>query len=249
MNYTDGESLFQAACIPNSQAGFGSSPGSFKSVPTYRLPSSGPDSYPGPVLRHPDDLIRGYYLNDTGAQDVAVLQVPTFDLGNGIIAFEQTAIEFVKRATADGKAKIIIDLSGNGGGDIIQGFNLFRVFYPDQPIYSATRFRATELIDLMGQVFSQAINSNASIALDLPIIFQNAVTPDQEGSFASWEHLYGPHEIFGTNMSSLYANFNFSTASNKDDPISGYGGIPLDPPTQHFKTENTIIVCLSQSFS
>ncbi len=242
MDYRDGESLFKAACTPNMRTSFGSSSGPVRSVPIYSLPSSGPASYPSPVLRHPHDLIRGYYLDEAGTHDVAVLQVPTFELGMEIPSFVKTAVEFVKRAALDGKVKMIIDLSGNGGGDITQGFNLFRVFYPDQPVYSATRFRATELIDLMGQVFSRDITSNTGGALDSPILFQNAVTPDQQDSFASWGHLYGPHDILGASMSSLYAIYNFSTASSRENPISGYGGIQLDPLTQPFKTENILVV-------
>jgi hypothetical protein len=242
MNYTDGESLFEAACSPSAQIKLGSFPGSFRSAPTYRLPSSGPASYPEPVIRHADNLIRGYYLKEPEADDVVVLQVPTFELGNDIIGFAQTAVEFVKKATTDGKKKMIIDLSGNSGGDAIQAFNLFQVFFPSQPIYSATRFSATELIDLMGQAFSQAVNHSVDTSLDFPIFFQNAVTPNQRDGFVSWKHLYGPHETFGANMSSLYAIFNYSTESTHEDPISGYGGIPLDPYSQLFKTENIVIV-------
>ena len=244
MSYSDGESLLKAACIPDTDTSFKSGSGSLHDLPTYNFPSSGPAKYPEPVLRHPHDLIRGYYLNETGAHDVAILQVPTFRLGHEISEFVQTAIGFVKSAITDGKLKMIIDLSGNGGGDITQGFNLFRVFYPDQPVYSATRFRATELIDLMGQVFAHSINLNPSVGLEPPILFQEAVTPDQQDSFASWKHLYGPHEILGAKMSSLYATYNLTTASDKSDPISGYGGVQLDPSTQPFMTENIILVRL-----
>lgn len=244
MDYRDGESLFQAACTPDGQTRFGSPSESLRSAPTYSLPLSGPARYPRPVVRHPYDLIRGYYLNEPGTHDVAVLQVPTFELGTEIPSFVKTAVDFVERAVTDDKVKIIIDLSGNGGGDVTQGFNLFRIFYPDRPIYSATRFRATELIDLMGQVFSRAINARTGGVLDPPLIFQDAVTPDQQDPFTSWEQLYGPQEIMGAKMSSLYAVYNFSTASNRDDPISGYGGIPSDFLTQPFETENIVVVRL-----
>ena len=243
MDYKDGESLFQAACMPNKPTGFGSSHGPLRSVPTYSLPPSGPASYPRPVLRHSRDLIRGYYLNETSAHDVAVLQVPAFEMNVENSSFVRTAIDFVEQAVNDGKTKMIIDLSGNGGGDVAQGLNLFRIFYPDGPIYSATRFRATELIDLMGQVFSRDINTVTGGALDPPIVFQKAVTPDQRHSFASWEQLYGPHDIRGANMSSLYAIFNISTELNRHDPISGSNGVLSNLP-QPFRTDDIVIVRL-----
>lgn len=242
MDYRDGESLFEAACKPDVQTSFESSSGSLHFVPTYSIPPSGPARYPRPVLRDSHDHIRGYYLNETGTDDVAVLQVLTFELSAEIPSFVQTAVDFVRRAATDGKVKIIIDLSGNGGGDITQGFDLFRLFYPDQPLYSATRFRATELIDLVGQVLSRNFDLNAGAAQDSPIIFQEAVTPDQQDSFASWDHLYGPHEILGANMSSLYAVYNLSAVSNGDDPIRSYGGNQSDHSIQPFKTEKIVVV-------
>ena len=245
MDYKDGESLFQAACVPKKQTSFGSSYGPLRSVPTYSLPPSGPASYPRPVLRHPHDLIRGYYLNETSTHDVAVLQVPAFEMKAENSNFVKTAIDFVAQAVTDGKTKMVIDLSGNGGGDVAQGLNLFRVFYPDRPIYSATRFRATELIDLMGRVLSQDINTDNGSALDPPLVFQKAVTPDQQDPFSSWQQLYGPHDILGAKMSSLYAIFNISVEASRDDPTSGFHGT-TDLP-QPFKTENIVIVRLLSS--
>ena len=239
MDYRDGQTLFEAACKPNVQTNFWSSSGSLHSAPPYRLPSSGSARYPKPVLRHPHDLIRGYYLSETGFHDVAVLQVPLFERSVENSDFLQTAVDFVRGAATDGKSKMVIDLSGNNGGDITQGFNLFRLFYPDQPLYSATRFRATELIDLVGQVLSQDFDLNGLDTRDSPLVFQDAVTPDQQGSFASWKDLYGPHEILGANMSSLYAIYNLSATSTEDDPIRGYGG---KHTPQVFKTENIVVV-------
>ncbi len=250
MSYFTGESLFEAACMPNSQTSFGSYTKSHNSNSTYKLPLSGSVRYPNPVAKDQAGLIQGHYLSQSaGAQNVAVLQVPTFRLGNGTSAFAQTAIKFLKRAQREGKSRIIVDLSGNGGGDINQGFNLFRIFYPDRPIYSATRFRSTELLRYMGQIFSQAVLFGVNTVGAGPIVFQNAVTPDQGGHFASLEQLYQSKYIFGAEMSNLYATFNFSTASDEHNPISGFGGIPLDPPTQLFKTENIVIVRLQRSSS
>ena len=239
MDYRDGETLFEAACNPNVQTSFWSSSGSLHSAPAYRLPSSGSARYPKPVLSHPHDLIRGYYLSETGFQDVAVLQVPLFERSVKNSDFLQTAVDFVRGAATDSKSKMMIDLSGNNGGDITQGFDLFRLFYPDQPLYSATRFRATELIDLIGQVLSQNFDLNGLDTQDSPLVFQDAVTPDQQSSFASWKDLYGPHEILDANMSSLYAIYNLSATSTEDDPIRRY---VENRSTQVFKTENVVVV-------
>ncbi|KAE8351275.1 hypothetical protein BDV28DRAFT_23233 [Aspergillus coremiiformis] len=240
-DFSSGESLFRTACMPQ----IGNSPTVSAGTPPYAIPLGGPAMYPVPVLRQKQDLIRGYYLPGPGLHDVAVLQVPTFRLnGESPTSFGQTATDFVGKAIRDGKGKLILDLSSNNGGDMNLGFNLFRILFPGRQIYTATRFPATELIDLMGRLFSssQGLQATGDHTLDLPLIFQNAVTPDHRHSFSSWEDLYGPVEFPGTNMSHLHATFNFTTASTDDNPISGYGGHSSGPLTQPFKAQDIIIM-------
>ena len=249
LDFSSGESLFQTACMPNKESrppdphpalAVGKSP--------YSIPLGGSSMYPAPIVHHEKELVRGYYLHEERLDDVAVLQLPTFRLtGESPVSLARVAVQFLERARKDGKEKLIIDLSNNMGGDINLGFNLFRILFPDKPIYTATRFPSTELIGLMGRVFSSSQGHEAvhhDNTLDLPLIFQNAVTPDHRHSFGSWEKLFGPVEIAGQNMSHLHATYNFTTASTEDNPISGYGDIEFGPSTQPFHAENIIIVRL-----
>lgn len=165
--------------------------------------------------------------------------MPTFRLGPSTAEFAHTALQFVKEASADGKQKTIIDLSGNGGGDVVQGFNLFRIFFPDRPIHSATRFRKTEIIDLMGKVYSHLSKYNS---IDPPIDSKNAVTASQHDGFMDWRQLFGSNTGTSSDMSALYAIFNLSMVSTRENPINGYGDVPLDPSKQLFTPENIILV-------
>ncbi|CAI7594174.1 unnamed protein product [Penicillium viridicatum] len=241
-NIVDGDTLFQVACLP----GFGNSsvttPHAFS---PYSLPSSGPSSYPPPILHHRKHFMQGYYLNESEYQDTAVLQVPTFKLDGEIPrTFSQTANKFVNQALADGKNRMIIDLSGNGGGDINIGLDIFRIFFPHENIDTRTRFRATELIFLMGKIFSSqhAREHYGNFPLDLPLVAHLAVTPDQNKTFGSWEELYGPKDIEGASMSELYATFNFTSASTEEDPIEGFGNITSTHTSQPFSADNIIIM-------
>ncbi|KAH8800701.1 peptidase S41 family protein [Xylogone sp. PMI_703] len=196
MTYTDGELLFNATCTGSKHANLSLHPNSFYSLQTYKYPSGGSAAYPEPVLRHPNDLIRGYYLDRRESQDVAILQLPTFETLGISALYAQAVVKFVKQAVGDGKTRMLIDLSNNNGGDIIQGFNLFR------------------LMDLMGQVYSKAVCSTGA-GQGPPIDSRNAVTPDQKGKlFLS--------KANKANMSSAYAHYNFSQVSSEDEPISGY---------------------------
>ncbi|KAI4863022.1 peptidase S41 family protein [Hypoxylon rubiginosum] len=241
MNYTDGRTLLEVACMANSEPVFKSFPGRFIPATKYNGPSSYLSEYVLPIIRPEDDSsIRGFYLKHENTTDVAVLQVPTFHFGGRASDFSQTTTEFLSQAVGDGKSKLILDLSGNAGGDVAQGFNLFRIFFPDQTIYSATRFRATELIRLMGQIFSSVYRDDAP--LDPPIASHQAVGPGQEHKFPLWEDLFGPHDILGDQMSSLYAHFDFNIASTNKDPINGFGGVPLNPASRSFEARNIIIM-------
>lgn len=78
--------------------------------------------YPPPVIRQINNLIGGYYIEAEGYEDVAVLSVPSFvGLGSAEISFQNTSKVFLAEARAAGKTKLIIDVSANGGGTILQG--------------------------------------------------------------------------------------------------------------------------------
>lgn len=243
----DGDSLFRAACLPES---FSSEKDSNRGVSVAHdssfgsdIPSTGAANFPAPVIRHQKDLVRGYYLNGD-KQDVSILQLPTFKLDGQIASGISLIVkEFITQSLTDGKRKLVIDMSGNGGGDVNIGFNIFRILFPNVPIETWTRFRRTELINLMGKVFSSnqaRAKYGEDFPLDLPLAAHFAVRPDQQQGFESWEELYGSAGI----VSEPYATFNFTTASTEEDPIEGCGGIPQAYTSQPFDTDNIILVCL-----
>lgn len=76
--------------------------------------------YPWPVIKHSADSVAGYYLNDTGLTDVAVLQVSEFlsqtdDSLNYEKEFQSVVQKFLDAAVKSKKKKLIIDLQRNGG--------------------------------------------------------------------------------------------------------------------------------------
>ncbi|EGO55876.1 hypothetical protein NEUTE1DRAFT_67901 [Neurospora tetrasperma FGSC 2508] len=241
MNYTDGQTLFQAACLPDyapSLSSFSHSPIAppsphFNDNNNNPLPST-EGIYPTPIIRTHQNSLRGYYLND----DTAILQIPTFQHTAGI-TFSQTAQDFLTlAANRDNKTKLILDLSGNPGGDVIPGLNIFSILFPDLKIRTATRFRATEIVNLVGKVFSEVYDTTRGrvtnlkeeeeeeeVPIDPPFMASVAVRPDQKTRFAGWEEIFGPDEVEGGggNMSRLLAHFDFELASTETDPVFGYG--------------------------
>ncbi|KJK77433.1 hypothetical protein H634G_07172 [Metarhizium anisopliae BRIP 53293] len=242
MDYPDGKSLFEAACVPHPDSGsaFGSYGGTYGISPQLEAPLSGASVFPDPIVGEQRDRARGYYLDGAGCEDVAVLQASDFRVGQNATRFASVVARFVMQAAADGKRKLILDMSGNLGGDVAAGFNLFRVLFPDKPIYSATRFRATELIDFMGRIFSETYKQE-NVTLDLPFVAPLAVGVDGTTKMGSWGDVYGPHKIMGDQMSSMSGVFDFNLGSTSSDPISGYGDIPLFPELQLFPANNILM--------
>ncbi|KAH6855448.1 hypothetical protein B0I37DRAFT_423830 [Chaetomium sp. MPI-CAGE-AT-0009] len=240
----DGESLFRVACLPESPNDevesrarvvrdhpFGSD-----------IPPTGPSRYPLPLIQQEGNLVRGYYLDGDEHQNIAVLQLPTFKLDGWVAKGVSLTVEkFLNRAHADGKTNLIIDLSGNGGGDVNVGFNIFQILFPRAGLETRTCFRRTELIRLMGKIFSSTqakARYKDNFPLDFPLVAHLAVSPDQQHAFESWEDQHGST---GT-VSEMYATFNFTSASTEDNPIEGYGPVPKSHASQIFSADRIVMM-------
>ncbi|SCO88942.1 uncharacterized protein FRV6_13070 [Fusarium oxysporum] len=105
-----------------------SSDNSSTSEPVVKPPlKSSPIGYPEPLIRDPYNQMNGYYLDD----DTVVMMIPSFD-GDGLPSNQSLTLghyttEIVLKALADGRTKLIIDVSGNPGGDVDRAFNLFKL--------------------------------------------------------------------------------------------------------------------------
>lgn len=160
-----------------------------------RVPTSCPPQeqglvgYPEPVIRDPYNQMLGFDLdNDTMVMYVSTFGGPTGLSANQSAVFAYTATEIVNHATSTGCSKIVIDVSANIVGDILRGFDLFKLFFPDGLHYSATRFRRSNTTESLAQAgpYVDATNSTS-----WPFLFKDQVTPDQEFGFDSVNGLLG----------------------------------------------------------
>ncbi|KAK7422685.1 hypothetical protein QQX98_001473 [Neonectria punicea] len=239
----DGKDVFQMYCTPKTSPDSSETSGeSNESESTVNPPlESGPPGYPEPLIRDPYSQMNGYALDD----DTVVMYIPSFNgegkPDNHSLIFANYATEIVSRAVADGRTKLIIDVSGNGGGNIVRAFDLFKLFFPSELPYSATRFRRHEASEGIVKVLS-VVNDTVAYQ-NVPMGYSIQVTPDQQDDFESYEEFLGDTTQLGVKVSSLYANFNYTEMSGGSDeaPIRGYAGRPLNK-TQPFKAENILII-------
>lgn len=114
MSIVDGKSFTEHFCIKPAQP----IPKNATSTPTLL-------GYPFlPVNKDPSNQVAGYFLNGTGLDDVAILRITSFanetaDPDLRTATFVNTTRDFLAAATAANKKKLIIDVSGNGGGNTI----------------------------------------------------------------------------------------------------------------------------------
>jgi hypothetical protein len=160
---TDGESLYQlwfTGNNPGSETGEAAPSNSTSATPTPSatatasatpVPTIPAPGYPPPVVREAHNLIGGYFLEDDYS-DVAVLSVPSFVGIDAQEGFQSTAANFLAAAKAAGKKKLVIDVSANGGGTILLGYDLYKLLFPDEIDHAAAdRYRAFESTEILNR--------------------------------------------------------------------------------------------------
>jgi peptidase S41-like protein len=107
--------------------------------------------YPAPIVRDSgSNTTSGYFLQGPQYSNVAVLSVSSFapngDVGsvNYLSDFQRTVETFLVQCRDQGKQRLVVDLSNNGGGFVVAGFDLFAQLFPGSPRFQATNLRLAE---------------------------------------------------------------------------------------------------------
>lgn len=269
-NITSGADIYSEYFIPeeiNSALQLATSSSSSTSSSTATSTSSASSStaptpipapgFPSPIARTGNNLNSGYFLEGEGYDDVAVLSLASFgeslpDPGD----FQAVNTYLIDQAVANNKTKLILDLSANGGGIILQGYDLFKLLFPSKLPYGATRFRAHEAIDYIGQESSyysglvpRDINANDT-ALEIVSSYANYRTDVDVNyeNFDSWADKYGPEHLLSTPGDGNFTNiirWNMSDVLTPENSggifISGYNN-RTNITQQPFAAENIVIV-------
>jgi Peptidase family S41 len=81
--------------------------------------------YPAPVVVSADGTLAGYFLNGTGYENTAVLSILAMSETDAA-GCKQALSKFLAMCTNSGMTNLIIDISNNGGGSIIVGYEYFK---------------------------------------------------------------------------------------------------------------------------
>ncbi|UKZ74897.1 hypothetical protein TrVFT333_002567 [Trichoderma virens FT-333] len=215
-----------------------------------------PETYPKPTVKDPFNLLVGYLPDDSALKDVAVLTVPTFETsGDGlpddqIKNFALEAQDFVHKAVAAGRSKIIIDVTNNGGGVVDSGFGLVSIFFPNMTIFSATRFRSVPATQFVIETINRVKNPRDSPLSNLGFFVPELIKPDQKSTFKSVNDFQGPFYATGVPSTAIVAENDFIETDSKTAPINIFGlGGGLNGTSPPFKPENIVILTDGQCSS
>ncbi|EWC43727.1 hypothetical protein DRE_07387 [Drechslerella stenobrocha 248] len=103
-------------------------------------PLSAPQADLKPEVQDPAGVFAGYFLKD----DTAVIQLLAFTPGywSGVPATIRSISRFLDLCRQRGAKKLIVDITNNGGGDIMMGYDLFMQLFPRTLPYSGQRMRS-----------------------------------------------------------------------------------------------------------
>lgn len=146
-------------------------------------------------------------MNDS---DVAVLSMVSFD-PDFPAEFQAVVQALIAEAKAAGKTKLVIDLSANGGGIILQGYDTFRQLFPTIVQDGFTRFRDNPIMLQMAREYSLLIPKNFSEEtadndlIDLFEIFLNYRydLDINDEKFKSFDDKFDPVEFNGDNFTQI----------------------------------------------
>jgi hypothetical protein len=248
---TDGPSFYQEFCTgPHTSNAAAEASETSTSATEIIAPG-----YPSPVIITNDTVVSGYYLDGEGFDDVAVLSMLAFE-SESTVEFQAVVQDFITDALAAGKKKMVIDLSANGGGYILQGYDTFRQFFPQIVQEDYTRFRENEYLLTIAHISSDAIPADYN-----PDTASNEIISDYENfynyrydynlteqPFATFGDKFDPHYYMGDPFTNIVRwNLNDPLTTSNDTygfgtDITGYGS--RKNFTQPFAAENVILVCL-----
>jgi hypothetical protein len=251
----DGETFFERFCTGPHLVPYASNvsypfPTPPPLPPTATVPAF---AYPTPVVISGDEQVSGYFLDEeTGYEDVAVLSMLSFE-ANFPVEFQSVVQTFIADARAAGKTKMVIDLSGNGGGTILIGYDTFRQFFPSIVQDGFTRFREHEAFDILSQQLSIYSTDFDAATADDEQIFAYESVPDYHydlnetnQNFLSYADKFAPQEWNGDSFTNILRwNLNdplttTNTTWGVGEEITGY--MHRANFTQPFAAENIIMV-------
>ncbi|TWU70924.1 hypothetical protein ED733_001034 [Metarhizium rileyi] len=218
-----------------------------------RPPRDALPGYPKSTVKHPDEFVTTYLLNDTELQDTTVVSILSFvslveknplsdnlNLSLLVRQFEDVIDETANLARSQGRDKLIIDMSANPGGSLDLADVAYTAFFPGAPFDAFDRYRINDGVEFMKTAFEP------NETLGILIADEGKPRNAKNETIESPEALLAPQLIKGQNLSMEFHRDLFTRYLTEPDVfLHGYGpkgkndSRSREPP---WKPENTVIV-------
>lgn len=251
IDFDSGSALFSQHLLPPSKAQAASA--SQAASPSESAAPTAIPGYPSSFVSQVQNIVSGYFLNGTGNDNVAVLSITSFDVTTEpeAASFQDTVREFITACKSLHKTRLIIDVRGNGGGDLILPIDTFKQLFPSKTPYSGIRWPLTDAANTLGTEISKI---TPSILKQYPALLtaynslynsQDSLTSPSGHPFQTWEALANPPVMsHGANFTKV-VSWNFNNRA-LDDSLgitpSGYLNNTNVPSTQPFASQNITVV-------
>jgi hypothetical protein len=208
--------------------------------------------YPSPVVITNDSIVSGYYLNGEEYENVAVISLLAF-ASESPFEFQQVAQQFFSDAIRHGKTKLVIDLSANAGGYILQAYDLFRQLFPQIIQDCNTRWRENpqflaiaEIYSAIAASFDPLTSSQSIISMTESIYNYRYDLNTSNEPFLTFEDKFAPHMVKGDEFTYLMRwDLNDPLTTTNDTygfgtGITGY--LSRTNFTQPFEADNIVML-------
>jgi len=203
------------------------------------------ENFPMPVIR--DDganITAGYFLDGPGYEDVAVLSVlgfspaGDFDGTRYLTNFQSTVEKFLAMSKQAGKTRLVVDVTANGGGFVVAGYELFTQIFPDANLFQAHDLRLSDSLQDMARLtsgFSDETIAEASNGTDA--LKQQAVAILANSEVVSNLLPGGVFTPAGNNLSTV--DEILSPVTLQGDRFTAYQQTPLNETSASFNLTGT----------
>lgn len=209
--------------------------------------------YPSPIAISSDGALSGYFLDESGFEDTAVLVLQAMSEGDPVSFLDEMTV-FLDACRKASKTRLVLDIQGNPGGSVATGYGIFKQLFPDIWPYGAATLRAQEGFETLGTFYT---NFTAQLYAEQPdnvtLLSSNdyymqynakAWLNDSGDYFNSFPELYGPVDNGVDNYTNLLRwdlnNTNFAIGAG-GLVIPGFGNDTALSPSP-FTSDNIIIL-------
>lgn len=204
--------------------------------------------YPEPYVKQSYKSVAGYLPEAEGYDDIAVLSILSFtpmgvalsDLANlnmtdFILEGRDVIVELFEAAKKEGRDKLILDLSTNGGGSILLAQEVYRLLFPDGKFTSYDRFRANDAIKASVEAQYEQFVVN--------LIDSNWPLGPRDADIQRGDKFFGPYIAAGQNVTAPFIT-NLTQELAPDTWLNGNEPDPRDTliPEPYFDPENILII-------